>query len=109
MGDRSASTPDCATAYPPMMAVTALTSTIGFIADSQSGSSGRRYQIRYCATVQASVGPSTSTFAVFRAVDSVRRVHERRRREKKDDGGSQGVEYSLRPVAPEAKTWRRRE
>src|ERR1700675_2889494 len=65
MGDRSASTPDCATAYPPMIAVTAVTSTIGFTEDSQPGSSGRLYQIRYCATVQASIGPSTNTFAVF--------------------------------------------
>src|ERR1700676_1112712 len=55
MGDRSASTPDCATAYPPMMAVTAVTSTIGLTAESQLGSSVRRYQIRYCATVQASI------------------------------------------------------
>jgi hypothetical protein len=67
IGDRSASTPDCATAYPPMMAVTAVTSTIGFTADSQFGSSGRLYQIRYCATVHASMGPSTSTFAVLSA------------------------------------------
>src|ERR1700694_3787914 len=62
MGDRSASTPDCATAYPPMIAVTAVTSTIGFTADSQLGSSGRLYQIRYCAIVQASVGQRTTQF-----------------------------------------------
>src|SRR2546423_1959805 len=52
-----------------MIAVTAVTSTIGLIADSQLGSSGRLYQIRYCATVQASIGPSTSTLAVFSAGD----------------------------------------
>src|ERR1700694_5532059 len=69
IGDLSASTPDCATAYPPMIAVTAVTSTIGFTADSQLGSSERLYQIRYCATVQASMGPSTSTFAVLSAGD----------------------------------------
>src|SRR4030088_1028642 len=69
MGERSARTPDCASAYPPMMAVTAVTSTIGFTAESQLGSSGRRYQIRYCATVQASIGPSTTTFAMFSAAD----------------------------------------
>ena len=52
-----------------MMAVTAVTSTIGLIADNQSGSSGRRYQIRYCATVHARVGPRISTFAMLRARD----------------------------------------
>src|SRR5712671_4405041 len=52
-----------------MMAVTAVTSTMGLTADSQWGSSGRRYQIRYCATVQASTGPNSSTFAWLRAGD----------------------------------------
>src|SRR5688500_10799461 len=42
-----------------MMAVTAVTSTMGFTAESQLGSSACLYQIRYCATVQKSVGPST--------------------------------------------------
>ena len=50
-----------------MMAVTAVTSTTGLTADSQFGSSVRRYQIRYCATVHSSVGASTSTFAVLSA------------------------------------------
>src|SRR3982751_1231018 len=50
-----------------MMAVTAVTSTTGFTAESQSGSSGRLYQIRYCATVHTSIGARTSTLAVFSA------------------------------------------
>src|SRR6266513_5958204 len=50
-----------------MIAVTADTSTIGLTTDNQPGSSGRRYHIRYCATVHASVGPSTRTFAMLRS------------------------------------------
>src|SRR6266550_3043241 len=69
IGDLNASTPDCATAYPPMIAVTAVTSTTGFTADSQAGSSGRRYQIKYWATVQRSVGARTRTFAVLSALE----------------------------------------
>src|SRR6266550_6478460 len=67
IGDLSASTPDCATAYPPMMAVTAVTSTLGFTDDSHAGSSDWRYHMRYCATVQRSTGHSTSTLAVLSA------------------------------------------
>src|SRR3954468_12741237 len=52
-----------------MIADTAVTSTIGFTDDNQSGSSVRRYQIKYCATVHTSVGPSTSTFAVLSSRD----------------------------------------
>src|SRR6185369_9193144 len=52
-----------------MIAVTAVTSTIGFTAESQCGSSGRLYQIRYWPTVHRSVGPSTRTLAVFRELD----------------------------------------
>src|SRR6185295_8224044 len=52
-----------------MIAVTAVTYTIGFTADSQSGSSGRLYQIRYCATVQSSVGPRTRMLAKLSADD----------------------------------------
>src|SRR6476661_4524092 len=52
-----------------MIAVTAVTSTMGFTADSQPGSSSGRYQIRYCATVHNSVGPRTRTFAVLRVAE----------------------------------------
>src|SRR5438876_4223009 len=52
-----------------MIAVTAVTSTIGFTADSQPGSSGRRYQDRYCPTVHSIVGASTRTLAMLRAGD----------------------------------------
>src|SRR5690349_18207020 len=69
IGDLSANTPDCATAYPPMIAVTAVTSTIGFTAESQLGSSGRLYQIQYWATVHNKVGSSTDTLAMLSGWD----------------------------------------
>src|SRR6478609_3419029 len=52
-----------------MMAVTAVTSTIGFTDDSHAGSSDRRYQIRYCATVHSRVGARTRTLAVLSACE----------------------------------------
>src|SRR5687768_15568278 len=62
IGDLSASTPDSAIAYAPMIAVTAVTSMTAFASESQSGRAGLLYHRMYWPTVHRSVGMRSSTF-----------------------------------------------